>query len=132
MNLASNPTSRIIANVKATFVDPESLTWELLSADLLALLDSRPYISPSRESRLINVPPASMSEDDRLYIEGSKESAVDKIDVDSTSLFRLQMPGILSEEEIIDALEELGNWEIFYGDETHKLTVSGQASLLVI
>ena len=65
-----------------------------------------------------------MNEDDRHYIDGSKESAVDREDADSTSLFHLQIPGILSEDEITDELEKLGHWEVLYRGGVYRLTVS--------
>ena len=103
--------------------DPESFNWHPLSNEFLTLLDSRPYISPSRENRLTGITPASMNGDDRTYIEGNKEPVKIAADSDSISLFHVRMPGILSEEDINHGLEELGRWGLLCGDRSYKLEV---------
>ena len=101
-----------------------------MSIKYLTLLNSRPYISPSRERRLTGIAPASMDEDDQRYIEGNKEPAKATADEGSVSLFHLRMPGILSEEEVIHRLEELGDWAVLCGDQGYKLKVRDLASFV--
>ena len=122
--------SRCATNHKIIRTDPETLDWNPLSAEVLTLLDSRPYISPSRDRRLNGIAITSMDKDDQSYIEGNKEPVISAADTDGVSLFHVHMPGILSEEEIFHGLEELGKWGLLCADRTYRLEVCELMSLM--
>lgn len=85
-------------------LDPETLEWDLLDKEALAIFDTKPYVSLSRERQ-----PAAQSEGGGL-IGSSAPKSVDsgpaaktndeKASRDSSFLFDSEMPGIPSLEEM--------------------------------
>ncbi|MCJ1311657.1 Arginyl-tRNA--protein transferase 1 [Agyrium rufum] len=102
---------------KATFhpqyvLDPEDYSWHLLDKSLFSKLDTRPYVSPSREERLKAIPASAIPSDDGKYLAGDGAPTVPKDQIASgdVSLFGLDMPGIMTGDEILANLDALGEW----------------------
>ena len=93
-----------------TYTDPESHTWDPLDGELAKKLDERPYVSLSRDRRIV--------------AEGTPASAGTEADAeindDEVSLFDLRMPGVLSLEEV-KALD-LDHWLLLvHGSFVHMI-----------
>lgn len=82
------------------FTDPESNGWDPLDGELSKKLDSRPYVSLSRDR--------SSNADD----SPPKEESVDLANEEALSLFDIHMPGVLTLDQV-NALN-LGNWNLLY------------------
>ncbi|KAJ5089767.1 hypothetical protein N7532_008451 [Penicillium argentinense] len=82
-------------------LDPESHNWDPLDGELSQKLDTRPYVSLSRDRFSANTDDSSSS----VGLEKDVDEA-------RLSLFDLNMPGNLSLEEV-EALD-LGNWHLLY------------------
>lgn len=80
--------------------DPESNGWDPLDGELSKKLDSRPYVSMSRDR--------SFTAED----SSPKEESIDHANEEALSLFDIHMPGVLTLDEV-DALN-LGNWNLLY------------------
>ncbi|OKL60816.1 hypothetical protein UA08_03187 [Talaromyces atroroseus] len=92
--------------------DPESGTWDPLDGELTQKLDKQKYVSLSRDRARENLD----NEDDELP---------ELVDEESLSLFTIQMPGVLSAEEV-QAKIDLDHWLLVaYGTFIHMEDLVG-------
>lgn len=94
-------------------LDPESLEWDPLDGDLRRLLDSKAYVSLSRERGSSGDKAVSDGESSEYRHEGMKsdslryplpadaEAAVEH----GASLFELEIPGVLTVEEVVEKVD---------------------------
>ena len=105
---------RYKADYKPQYVlDPESLEWNPLDGDLRQLLDSKAYVSLSRERGSSGDEAVSDGESSEYRHKGMKpdslpfplpadaEAAVEH----GTSLFELEIPGVLTVEEVVEKVD---------------------------
>ena len=103
--------------------DPETYAWDLLSADFLSRLSTRPYVSLSRERRL-GVEPLNDGANIDARESNSALSTHTHSDSDFDSLFDVNMPGVMTVDEIQVILPELDNWTLKLGGTVLTLRVS--------
>ncbi|KAJ5220974.1 arginine-tRNA-protein transferase [Penicillium citrinum] len=91
---------RYKGNFKPQYIlDPKSNTWDPLDGELSQKLDTRPYVSLSRDRS---------SKDG----ESAPEEPIDGTNEEALSLFKIDMPGVLTLDQV-NALN-LGNWNLLY------------------
>ncbi|KAJ5755551.1 arginine-tRNA-protein transferase [Penicillium manginii] len=81
-------------------LDPESNEWDPLDGELSKKLDTRPYVSLSRDRSANNGD------------SSTEEESIDRANEEALSLFDIHMPGVLTLDEV-NALN-LGNWNLLY------------------
>lgn len=87
----------MLAN-RSAWIDPESFTWDPLAGELSEKLDTRPYVSLSRDRS-----PTAAEEQVQLDPDVNEEEL---------SLFDIHMPGVLTLREV-EALD-LDHWLLLY------------------
>ncbi|KAL4920157.1 arginine-tRNA-protein transferase [Aspergillus aurantiobrunneus] len=98
-------------------LDPESHTWDPLDGELSSKLNTRPYVSLSRDRKLAD-PNTNTS-------ASEAEAAADaEINDEEVSLFDLHMPGVLTLEEVKRL--NLGSWPLLvHGSFVHMIDLVG-------
>ncbi|KAL4795210.1 arginine-tRNA-protein transferase [Aspergillus venezuelensis] len=86
-------------------LDPESYTYDPLEGELTEKLDKRPYVSLSRDRKL-----AESGAEPRTEAKEAEETADAEMNDEEVSLFALNMPGVLTVEEIKRL--DLGSWAL--------------------
>lgn len=99
-------------------LDPETYEWNPLDAELRGLLDSKTYVSLSRERRFIDGPTASTDEEGAGIEKVVSSTTTDIADYplptaadggaavsNGMSLFDLKVPGLMTTEEIEEQLD---------------------------
>lgn len=98
-----------------SILDPESMTWDPLEGEFSEKLDKRPYVSLSRDRKLLQSATAANPEPDDTGAVGTKgtkgteEVADEEINDEEVSLFDIHMPGVMTAEEAHSQLD-LDHW----------------------
>ncbi|KAK0705322.1 arginine-tRNA-protein transferase [Lasiosphaeris hirsuta] len=80
-------------------LDPETLEWDLLDKEALAIFDKKPYVSLSREMRS-NVAYGVSKEDDKVLDGATQANKAERVEEEEGFLFNSDMPGIPSLEQM--------------------------------
>jgi hypothetical protein len=93
-------------------LDPETYEWIPLDGEFARLLDQKPYVSMAREERLKRIETAgagteATSKDDDIVDPIPLPLAADAAaaNASGTSLFDLNIPGLMTEDEIIKSVD---------------------------
>lgn len=81
-------------------LDPETLEWDLFDKEARAIFDSKPYVSLSRERKRAAAGEAVGEDDDGLLPQEEMEVDEDESEEWGSFLFKSNMPGIPSLEEM--------------------------------
>lgn len=104
-------------------IDPESYAWDPLDGELSQKLDTRPYVSLSRDRQ------ATTTTAEKTHSEPDTADA--EINDEDMSLFDLHMPGVLTLDEV-KALD-LDHWLLLvHGSFVHMIVRSPLLSTLGI
>jgi arginyl-tRNA---protein transferase len=94
------------------FKDPDSATWDPLDGELSQKLDKRKYVSLSRDRA-------------REKYDNDDEELPELVDEESLSLFAIQMPGVLSAQDVLAKID-LDHWLLVtYGTFIHMKDLVG-------
>ncbi|OJJ59026.1 hypothetical protein ASPSYDRAFT_58214 [Aspergillus sydowii CBS 593.65] len=105
-------------------LDPESHNWDPLDGELTTKLNSRPYVSLSRDRKNAETGETAEAE---ANVEAEAEAEINDEEV---SLFALHMPGVLTVEEIKKL--DLGSWPLLvHGSFVHMADLVGWETMPV-
>jgi arginine-tRNA-protein transferase len=112
------------ASQKLTIADPESYTWDPLDGELTAKLNTRPYVSLSRDRATTATSGTEANAADNAEAEA-------EINDEEVSLFALHMPGVLTVDEVKKL--DLGSWPLLiHGSFVHMSVSIGAFPPLLI
>ncbi|KAI9796599.1 MAG: Arginyl-tRNA--protein transferase 1 [Candelina submexicana] len=96
-------------------LDPETYQWDLLDTDLRRRLDARRYVSLSRERRLgISATSASASTEEQSPFDDDQD--FQPLSLENASLFSMNMPGVMTAEQVQSQIE-LGKMRMILGSD---------------
>ncbi|KAL4777447.1 arginine-tRNA-protein transferase [Aspergillus nidulans var. acristatus] len=99
-------------------LDPESYAWDPLDGELTTKLNTRPYVSLSRDRATTNSGTEANAADD------AEAEAEVEINDEEVSLFSLHMPGVLTVDEVKKL--DLGSWPLLiHGSFVHMSDLVG-------
>ena len=120
--------------------DPESLEWGPLDSELAAILDKKRYYSRSghqkEQQQLGNsttsddmiktfedpLPPPSLPTNEPDPKDPETEDEEDEPEIPDVSLFTLNLPGVMTKEEVLSQID-LGHWKLLIRGKTIDLEV---------
>ncbi|KAL4879139.1 arginine-tRNA-protein transferase [Aspergillus karnatakaensis] len=101
-------------------LDPESHTWDPLEGELATKLNEKPYVSLSRDRQRAE----STSTEPNVKSVAETEEAEAEINDEEVSLFALNMPGVLTIDEVMKL--DLGSWALLvHGSFVHMIDLVG-------
>lgn len=110
--------------LKLTIADPESYTWDPLDGELTTKLNTRPYVSLSRDR-------ATTANSGTEANAADNAEAEAEINDEEVSLFVLHMPGVLTVDEVKKL--DLGSWPLLiHGSFVHMSVSIGALPPLLI
>lgn len=118
-----SPSNSVIIPCADPWKDPESMTWDPLDGELTQKLDKRKYVSLSHDRALQSSSSSTSEIPNNNNPDGGELPEL--VDEESLSLFSIQMPGVMTADEVLKEID-LDHWLLLaYGTFIHMEDLVG-------